>query len=354
MSDQSNPKRICIIKTSSMGDVIHTLPAVTDACSETGHIFDWVVEEDFSAIPALHPGVDNVIPVALRRWRSSPLRSLFGDEFRSFRRALGEHKYDLVIDAQGLLKSAMICSLIPAHVVGLDSASVREPLASWFYSEKFPVPRYQHAVERIRQLFALALGYSSPNGEIRYGIRSQQLRAGQDVKSGKQILFLHGTTWPSKHWPEEYWRELAVLIDATDYNVIIPWGNECERRRAERIAYGLDSVSVLPELSLSSLMGIMSQASGAIAVDTGLCHLSAALNIPTLAIYGPTDPVLTGNYGPAQIQIVNKELSCIPCLERNCRLLPEEGDFPPCFRTQSLEVLWQRLVGLMDPGNEEE
>jgi heptosyltransferase-1 len=283
----------------------------------------------------------------LRRWRKSPLRSLFGNEFKSFRRELGRNSYDLVIDAQGLLKSAMICSLIPAHVVGLDSASIREPLASWFYSEKYPVPRTQHAVDRVRQLFALALGYPNPPGEIQYGISSQHLHTEQDAQYGKQIMFLHGTTWPSKHWPEEYWRELAILIDATEYAVVIPWGTEVEKLRAERIAHQLDSVSVLPRMDLASLMRVMSQASGAISVDTGLCHLSAAMKIPTLAFYGPTDPRLTGNYGPNQIQMVNEELSCIPCLNRNCMLLPQEGEFPPCFRIENVEKVWQRLKALI-------
>jgi heptosyltransferase-1 len=334
-----------------MGDVIHTLPAITDACnSDPGYIFDWVVEEGFTAIPALHPGVANVIPVALRRWRRSPVRSLLGDEFKSFRRELSKSTYDLVIDAQGLLKSAIIGSLIPAYVVGLDSASIREPMASWFYSEKFPVSRYQHAVERVRQLFALALGYAKPDGEIQYGIDLEYMHTDetrQDAKPGKQIIFLHGTTWSSKHWPERYWRELAVLINATEYDVIIPWGNEAEKLRAERIAHELDSVTVLPGMSLASLMQIMSQVSGAFSVDTGLCHLSAAMKIPTLAFYGPTDPKLTGNYGPNQIQMVKKGLSCRPCLNRECMLLPEQGEFPPCFGIESVETLWERLKILM-------
>lgn len=351
MSDQSKVKRICVIKTSSMGDVIHTLPAITDACnSNPAYVFDWVVEEKFRAIPALHPGVDKVIPIALRRWRRSPLRSLFGDEFRSFWRELNRNTYDLVIDAQGLLKSAMICSLIPAHVVGLDSASIREPLASWFYSEKFPVPRSQHAVERVRQLFALALGYAKPDAGMHYGIDRQLMPTEQprpDEKSARRIIFLHGTTWFSKHWPEKYWRELAVLIDATDYEVIIPWGTETERLRAERIAQALDSVSVLPGMDLASLMKVMSEVSGTFSVDTGLCHLSAAMKIPTLAFYGPTDPKLTGNYGANQIQVVNEELPCIPCLDRECKLLPEAGEFPPCFGIESVEIVWQRLKRLM-------
>ena len=337
-----------------MGDVIHTLPAITDACNnDPGYIFDWVVEENFMAIPALHPGVANVIPVALRRWRRSPVRSLLGDEFKSFRRELGKKKYDLVIDAQGLLKSAMICSLIPGHLVGLDSASIREPLASWFYSEKYQVPRYQHAVERVRQLFALALGYAKPEGEIDYGINLPDMQTEttpQAQKRSKQIMFLHGTTWLSKHWPEKYWRELAVLIDATEYEVIIPWGTAAEKLSAERIADQLGSVSVLPGMDLASLIKVMSHASGVFSVDTGLCHLSAAMKIPTLAFYGPTDPNLTGNYGSNQIHMLNEELPCTPCLNRECRLLPQGGEFPPCFAIESVDDVWRQLQSLVQQG----
>jgi heptosyltransferase-1 len=349
MKDQSRQKRICIVKTSSLGDVIHTLPALTDAHRVYPEmIFDWVVEEDFKDIPAAHPAVDKVIPLALRRWRRTPIKSLVGQEFKNFRQAVKANNYDLVIDAQGLLKSGLVCSLIPASVAGLDKSSAREPVASWFYNHKFCISRNQHAVERVRQLFASALDYQIPYTDACYGIANeQQDNIGRLKENKQQIVFLHGTTWSSKHWPAQHWRTLAELIDVTDYNVIIPWGSVLERQRAEQIATGLNSVKVLPALSISELIAVFGQVSGAFSVDTGLCHLAAAMNVPMVAFYGPTDPKLTGNYGSNQQQLVSDDLDCRPCLKRTCKLLPEQGDFPPCFRVESVEAVWQQLQNLM-------
>ena len=126
--------RVLLIKTSSLGDVIHTLPALTDAARAIPGIrFDWVVEEGFAEIPAWHPAVDAVIPVAIRRWRKKPLQAVRSGEWSNFKRRLRETQYDLVIDAQGLLKSAWLTRYARAEVVGLDKSSAREPLAARFY-----------------------------------------------------------------------------------------------------------------------------------------------------------------------------------------------------------------------------
>ena len=138
-------------------------------------------------------------------------------------------------------------------------------------------------MERIRRLFAHALGYAIPDNKADYGIDSQRILNESNEPGklrNKLIIFLHGTTWPSKHWPENQWRDLAVLINTTEYEVIIPWGNDLEKARAERIAEGLDSVSVLPRMGLTGLMEVMNSVSGAFSEDTGLCHLDAALNLP--------------------------------------------------------------------------
>ncbi|HIQ53746.1 MAG TPA: lipopolysaccharide heptosyltransferase I, partial [Pseudomonas pachastrellae] len=145
--------RVLLIKTSSLGDVIHTLPALTDAARAIPGIrFDWVVEEGFAEIPSWHPAVDAVIPVAIRRWRKKPLQAVRSGEWGNFKRRLRETQYDLVIDAQGLLKSAWLTRYARAEVVGLDKSSAREPLAARFYQRRLAVAWGQHAVERTRQL----------------------------------------------------------------------------------------------------------------------------------------------------------------------------------------------------------
>jgi len=293
--------RVLLIKTSSLGDVIHTLPALTDAQRAIPGIqFDWVVEEGFAEIPAWHPAVVQVIPVAIRRWRRHLLQTLRSGEWRRFKARLRETRYDLVIDAQGLLKSAWLTRYVSAPVAGLDRQSAREPLASRFYDRRYAIARDQHALERVRQLFAQALGYSVPETMADYGLDRNQL-----ATSGDQpyLLFLHGTTWPSKHWPEGNWRELAERMSEFGWSIRLPWGNADEKARAERIAENLSSVSVLPKLNLGGIAKVVAGARACVAVDTGLGHLAAALDVPSISLYGPTLPGRVGAYGRSQVHL---------------------------------------------------
>lgn len=301
-------RRVLIVKTSSMGDVIHTLPALTDAKRALVDIeFDWVVEEGFAEVPSWHPAVDRVIPVAIRRWRKNLLQSWRSSEWRQFRTELRKRHYDLVIDAQGLLKSAWITRFVKAPTAGMDRHSVREPLATWAYRYKYPVAKAMHAVERTRLLFAQALGYELPKGENDeplkgdYGVDPHRFYGSTPAPAN--VVFLHATTRDDKHYPEPYWRQLAAKLTAEGYRVRLPWGAAHEHARAQRIAQGIDGVEVLPRLNLQGVAGILAQASAVIAVDTGLGHLSAALNIPTISLYGPTSPALVGAYGENQIHL---------------------------------------------------
>ncbi len=295
------PLRVLVIKTSSLGDVVHTLPALTDAHRACPQLrFDWVVEEGFAEIPRWHPAVDEVIPVAIRRWRKSPWQTWRSGEWSGFKQRLGARRYDLVIDAQGLLKSAWLTRLVDAPVAGLDARSAREPLATRFYDRRYAVPVEQHALERVRQLFAQALDYPLPPSPADYGLDRSRL-AGQPDEP--YLLFLHGTTWPSKHWPEAFWRELAERTVAAGWRVRLPWGNQDERLRAERIADGLAGVMVLPRLNLTGVAAQIAGASACIAVDTGLGHLAAALGVPGVSLYGPTRPGRVGAYGPGQVHL---------------------------------------------------
>jgi len=293
--------RVLLIKTSSLGDVVHTLPALTDAQRAIPGIrFDWVVEEGFAEIPAWHPAVAQVIPVAIRRWRKSLLQTLRSGEWGRFKARLRETHYDLVIDAQGLLKSAWLTRYVKAPVAGLDAGSAREPLAARFYDRRYNVPREQHALERVRQLFAQALGYSVPACLGDYGLDRSRL-----VTSGEEpyLLFLHGTTWPSKHWPEPYWRELAERMSAFGWAIRLPWGNAEEKARAERIVEGIPGAGVLSRLNLGGVAKVIAGARACVAVDTGLGHLAAALDVPSISLYGPTLPGRVGAYGRSQVHL---------------------------------------------------
>ncbi|UQY36448.1 lipopolysaccharide heptosyltransferase I [Pseudomonas fulva] len=293
--------RVLVIKTSSLGDVIHTLPALTDAARAIPGIrFDWVVEEGFAEIPAWHPAVSQVIAVAIRRWRKHPLKTLRSGEWSRFKQRLRESHYDLVIDAQGLFKSAWLSRYVKAPVAGLDRKSAREPIAARFYDRPYSVPRAQHALERTRQLFGQALGYSVPAGLGDYGLNRAQLA---DPAASPYLVFLHGTTWASKHWPEAYWRELAELAAEQGWAIRLPWGNETEKARAERIAEGIENAAVLPKLNLAGVAKVLAGAQACVAVDTGLGHLAAALDVPTVSLYGPTLPGRVGAYGRSQVHL---------------------------------------------------
>ncbi len=214
--------RVLLIKTSSLGDVVHTLPALTDAARAIPGIkFDWVVEEGFAEIPTWHPAVDKVIPVAIRRWRKNLWQTIKSGEWRRFKQSVRAEKYDLVIDAQGLLKSAWLTRYVKAPVAGLDKNSAREPLAARFYSRRLAVARGQHAVERVRQLFALALGYDLPQTQGSYGLDIDRLV--ELPRPYPYVVFLHGTTWESKHWPELYWRQLTERMGQFGVVVKLPW-----------------------------------------------------------------------------------------------------------------------------------
>lgn len=332
--------RVLVVKTSSLGDVIHTLPALTDAAAVIPGIrFDWVVEESFSEVPGWHPAVDRVIAVAVRRWRKHPWQAWRSGQWQDFKRRIGTHSYDAVIDAQGLLKSAWLTRYARGPRYGLDKQSAREPLASRFYQYPIAVARGQHAVERTRQLFAAVLGYELGDGKGRYNLSF-------DGRRQPVVVLLHGTTWASKHWPEDCWQALARLLADAGFRPQLPWGNDEERQRAERIA-AASGAEVLSRLSLTELAKLLARAAGCVSVDTGLGHLAAAVSTPTVALFGPTNAALTGFYGEHQ-RFLQSSFHCSPCMERQCRYDLLSGSYPPCFDELSPQRVFEELATLLD------
>jgi heptosyltransferase-1 len=280
-------KTILFVKTSSLGDVVHNCPAVSDAARALpGVAIDWIVEEPFAGIARMHRAVRRVIPVAVRRWRGALWQPSVWSEIGAWRRALRAERYDAVLDTQSLLKSALLCALAPGTRHGMDRASAREPLAAHFYDVRHSVPRGLHAVERNRRLAAEALGYVV-NRSIDYG-----LRAPLGEKSRYAVL-LTMTSRKDKLWPEPRWIELARALRLP---AVLPWGSEAERARAQRIA-NVVGATVPDRMSLEDLARLCVNAEGVVGLDTGLTHLAAALGVPTVGIYCGSDPALTGLYG---------------------------------------------------------
>jgi len=291
---------IILVKTSSLGDVLHNFPVVSDILKHAPDSrIDWVIEENFAQLPLLHPAVKRVIPVAMRRWRKSWWQSR--DEIRAVCRDLRDAHYDLALDTQGLLKSALITRCTHTMRYGYSRASAREALASLFYHRTYSVAKNQHAVERNRQLAGQALGYV-PQGMPDYGIRAAEISLPWLPPETYAVL-LHATSRDDKLWDEANWVTLAKQLEQMGLRSVLPWGSEAERRRSERLHLAIPGSICTPRLSLNEAAALLAHARAVVGVDTGLSHLAAALDVPTVGIYTATDPGLTGLY--AGIRAIN-------------------------------------------------
>jgi heptosyltransferase-1 len=292
---------ILFIKTSSLGDVIHHMPAVTDVRVHLPHArIGWVVEEAFAPLVRLHGAVDSIIPVASRRWRAAPLNAQTWREIAAFGRAMREKTYDQVIDAQGLMRSALITRIARGSRHGYDRVSVRERAASWFYDVHHPVDRGLHAITRNRMLTGQALGYA-PDGPLDFGLDRAALMSGVPTR---EVVLIHATARPEKEWPLANWIELGQALAARGNAIVLPWGNEAERRRSQQIAAGIPNADVPDLQPLDQVARMIARASLVVGVDTGLLHLAAALGVPLTAIFVGTEPGQHGPLGQGKIEIV--------------------------------------------------
>lgn len=318
---------ILLVKTSSLGDVVHNLPVVADIQKAFAGraAIHWVVERTFSAIPALHPGVHNVIPCELRRWRKHWADPRTRGEWRQFVERLQSCRYDAIVDTQGLLKSAIVSRLARGSRYGLDWRSSREPLRL-FYDQVFNVPRSLHAIARNRALCGLALGYE-PDASIDYGLPLPGARAAW-LPVGRYVVLLHATSHPSKLWPETRWIDLGHRYAAAGCRVLLPSGDAREGERALRIASALGGAALAPErMDLDAVAGMLAWASAVIGVDTGLTHLAAALDRPVVGIYGATSPTTTGVYAPGKALNVGSR-SGFPAVDEVVATLARLGAAP--------------------------
>lgn len=298
---------ILFIKTSSLGDVIHHMPAVTEARKALASArpdarLAWLVEEAFAPLVRLHPAVDDVIPVAWRRWRRSLYSPATLGEIAASLRAIRARRYDDIIDSQGLLRSGVIARLAHGRRHGYDKNSIREPLASMFYDVRYRVSRSLHAVTRNRMLSGLALGYT-PQGAPDYGLDRARFAASGE----RYAVLLHATARPAKEWPEQNWIALGETLAAGELDVMLPWGNEAERARSERIAAKLARARVPERAPLDQVARLIAGAQFVVGVDTGLMHLAAAFGVPLVAIFSGSRSGLTGPAGSGPMTVLGAE-----------------------------------------------
>jgi heptosyltransferase I len=316
--------RLLIVKTSSMGDVVHALPVVHDIRRALPDAqIEWLVESSFAAIVRMHPGVKRVLPLNWRRWRRKLFNADTWRAMRELRAQLREQRYDCVLDLQGLLKSAWWGRQADGPLMGYDGASAREALAAWFYVRKAPVARDLHAIERCRRLAAAHLGYAPPTEAPVFGIVPGR---GAWKLRGPSAALIPCASRPEKIWPEARWVAVGKRIKAMGLSPLVIWGTEEEQVRAERIAAGCDG-EVPPFLNVHDMAALLAETKRVVGLDTGFSHLAAALGRPTIGIYCDHEPGLAGIVGPGGVASVGGKGE-VPSLQEVLALVERQRALP--------------------------
>jgi len=334
--------KILIVKMSSMGDVVHALPALTDALAfRSDLVVDWCVESTFAPIVRLHPGVRKVHEIRLRTWKKKLFRRSNWQEARALIRALRSERYDLVIDAQGLLKSAIVARLAGAPVAGMDASSAREGTAARLYGRRIAVSRELHAIDRLRLLFGHILNYQPDLAHIDYGLLPPETPPGTTPTA----ILLHGTTWASKRWSTANWIELARSLTERGYRPELTFSDAEEEKVARAIAEGAPGARIVPKMQLNEVAAWIGAASLVVGCDSGLTHLAAAFGRPTLALFLSTRPELTGVVGQ-RATVIEADIACAPCRSRTCPKVPA-GETQPCVGTVPAALVLKRAMLLV-------
>jgi heptosyltransferase-1 len=338
-------KRVLLIKLTSLGDLIHALPALSDAQDARREIeFDWVIDESFQEIARWHPAVKGVITTKHREWRGALASA---ETHGSISRTIGQIRateYDLVIDGQGNFKTALLSLFSRGPRAGFDSRSVREWVAHLAYQRRFSVSKNAHAIERLRRLFASALDYRMPDSPPDFRIQRDRLVKPKLELPAEYLMFVHNASWKTKLWPERHWTELIRKCSQSGFRILLPWGDSREEARARRLAV-TPEVQVLPRLTLSEIGYVMRRARACVCMDTGLSHLAAALDVPAITLYGSTDSGLIGASGASQVHLKSDRF-CAPCRSKTCRYSSVDN---PCLEGIGPDQVYGELLRLTGP-----
>lgn len=298
--------KILLVKMSSMGDLVHNLPLVSDLLAHAPDAqIDWVAEEAYAPIPALHPGVRRILPVAWRRWRKNLGQAATWEQMGAFKAALQAERYDLILDTQGLWKSLAIGKLAHGRIVGGDRRSIKEPGASLFYDQALPIAWSRHVIDRCRAVGAGALGYAIDTPP-RFNIRAEPLVADW-LPSGPYCVLMHAASRPEKLWPEAHWAALGQHLAERGLSAVLPWGSPEEKARAERLAAALPGAVVPPLMPLDVAARFLVGAKLVVGLDTGFTHFAAALARPTVGIFCDSDGEQAAVYGDAYCKSFGKK-----------------------------------------------
>jgi heptosyltransferase I len=281
---------VLIVKLSSLGDVIQTMPVVADVLSVYPEAkIDWIVEESFAPLVARVQGVRHVIPIALRRWRKTWFSRTTQHERRAFKKILHATTYDVIIDCQGLIKSALVARMASLASGGLrGSFANKSEACSYEWPVKFllrnnqAMPARIHAVARTRLLASKLLGYV-PQGAPKTVFKDLPPRD----PAGHTIMLTHGTTRLDNEWPRHQWEDLsALLTEHQSHRILLPQSNARELDLCQSVKARIPrDAEILPRMGLPELLDVMATCHGVIGVDSGLSHLAVALNLPHVQIF---------------------------------------------------------------------
>jgi len=338
-------KRVLLIKLTSLGDLIHALPALSDAKDARPELeFDWVIDENFQEIARWHPAVKGVVTSNHRQWREALTHPATLGSMSRLIAGIRAVEYDLVIDAQGNFKTALLSMFARGPRAGFDRHSVREWIAHLAYQRRFAVSKNAHAIERLRLLFAAALDYPVPASQPDFRLQRERFVKPKVGLPGEYRVLVHSASWKTKLWPEPHWEDLLKRSVQSGFKVLLPWGSSEEEARARRLAVH-SGIQVLPRLSLSEMAYVLERARACVCMDTGLSHLIAALNVPSITLYGATDSGLIGASGRSQVHL-RSDLDCSPCQEKTCRYSSTEN---PCLRQITPERVHRELLRQLNP-----
>jgi heptosyltransferase I len=289
--------KVLIVKLSSLGDVLHTLPVVHDILTALPNAqIDWVVEAAFSGVVRRCQGVNKVVSCELRKWRKTPFSYETRQAWRDFKTELQSEKYDAVVDLQGLTKSAAVAWLAKLSSTGKRFAMANQTEGSsyeaptrWVADVAIRLEPHIHAVQRARDLCAKALGYQISDIQqktLSFGILAGVLIDNNAINNiAKTVIFTHGSSREDKLWPIESWIELGRRLHAQGLGVAIAHGSDEEEQRSKSMAQQIPNAQVLPRLGLDTLLDVLGNSAGVVGVDSGLSHMAVALDLPHVQIY---------------------------------------------------------------------
>ena len=291
-----------------MGDLMHALPAITEAKNKIKDItIDWVVDKNFKSVPEWHPAVNQTIQTNHREWKLNILSNNSRKEIRKVINTINSGDYDVIIDMQNNLKSAFLSFLIKNQVTGLDAKSSREFPSHLAYKKKFNISKTFHAIDRQKELLAKALDYETDKSSIKYGITKEKFCRPHFDLPERYVVCVQNASWETKQWSVDNWKKLLIGLKSHNLNFLFPSGNYQEYERASEICSISDNAIAMDILPLDTIAYILDRADFAICSDTGLAHLSAVTGTKSLTLYGPTKTSLIGTMAENQSHLIGKD-----------------------------------------------